>query len=256
MVYKENKLCAENSTRAFHFNRKNSVSCNTSKVARSSERATNNTFLLSEGITFARNEYPIPTRHPKSLEGFRRLLRALSNFIDTHTFSIDLTQDRHSDGVQWEFPRTGGGGGSGGTGFFNMDKKAIQRERKYYQYAFMVLLGIFFLTGPLVMKILGIMAAQSLLASKAALIIVGSVTLKKIFENGSSKPQVKVITLPLYDKYESEEDHDRKGYGYNQIPHRYGRHGHVRNNSPYSGYYNNERSEFAPIFYGKQKQNT
>ncbi|KAG5880476.1 hypothetical protein JTB14_026688 [Gonioctena quinquepunctata] len=230
-----------------------SLTCIANSAARTIEHSTNETLSLSQAIVLRRNQEPIPTRQAKSLDGFQRLLSAFSTFIDTHSFSIDLTQGRS---IGEKASKDGGGGGGGGGGLFNMNTKAMKKEKKYYQYAFMVLLGIFGLTGPLVMKILGIMAAQALLASKAALIIVGGVALKKIFNDGGSKSKVKVTTLPVYDKYESEEENDRISYAFNQIPYGYGPHGYDGSSNPYSGFSNHERSEPAAVFYGRRKQNT
>lgn len=122
----------------------------------------------------------------------------------------------------------------GDEGIFNFNSKAVKREKKYSKYAFLVLLGIFGLTGPLFMKILSIIAAQALMASKAALIIVGSIALKKLFEKKEDEPVVKVATLPLHDPYDDEDiKHDRlgfvggQGFGNKQRFHA----------SPYFGYY-------------------
>lgn len=89
------------------------------------------------------------------------------------------------------------------------------------------------MTGPLVMKVLAVMAAKALLAAKAALIIVGSVALKKLFERDHHEPSVKVHTIS-----HDEEDHDRvskyglAGYGYDSKPDSWQYY-----NSPYSSYY-------------------
>ncbi|CAG9825548.1 unnamed protein product [Phaedon cochleariae] len=219
-----------------------SISCLTEKASKTIENSMNETISLF-GVNLIRNEEKLNSREGKSLQGFNRVLKAISNFLDTHTFSIDLTEPR-SLSSEGGTPKKGGGGG-----FFNMNTKALRREKKYYQYAFMVLLGIFGLTGPLVMQVLGIMAAKSLLAAKTALIIVGGVALKKIFEHGGDKsPKVKITTLPLHqDKYESEEDHDRWGHGFNHIPYGYGYEG----NNPYSAYSTmNEKADYAPVIYG------
>ncbi|CAH1991905.1 unnamed protein product [Acanthoscelides obtectus] len=198
----------------------------------------------------------------------------MSDFITTHTITFDFGEGRFQDaGASGTARRRGGGGGGGGGGghggghgggqgvgevsFFN--HKEIKKEKKYYQYAFLVLLGIFGLTGPIVMKVIGIMAAKALMAAKAALIIVGGVALKKIFENRHEKPQVRVTTVPLH--HESEEDHydfedghehDRFGYSYNHIPHGDGYAAKMEANNPYSAYYsvNTMDNNFAPIYYG------
>ena len=62
--------------------------------------------------------------------------QALLNFLDTHEISLELGGARN-------FARKGGGYGEGygggGGGFIN--KKQLKKEKKYGQYAFMVLLG-------------------------------------------------------------------------------------------------------------------
>lgn len=71
------------------------------------------------------------------------------------------------------------------------------------------------------MKVLALMAAKAILAAKAALIIVGSVALKKLFEKDhTSEPAVKVHTIN-----HEEDEHDRIL--------KYGQY----YNNPYKGYY-------------------
>lgn len=112
------------------------------------------------------------------------------------------------------------------------------------------------------MKILSIIAAQAVMASKAALIIVGSVALKKLFEKKEEKPIVKVATVPLYDA--DEDDHDRLGTA--QGPSYLHNYQHEYVTSPYTTYYsgpsnehsyvkynnNNNNYEYAPVIYGKR----
>lgn len=252
-----------------------SVSCLSETVAKTIERSMNIDIQLFDGFKLLRNEKPIKARSAKSLDEWQRLTNAISNFLDTHTVSIDLTEGRSLEEDTQESGKAGGGGGglgggnSGGGGgkrrrggnkggdnggLFNMNSEAIQREKKYYQYAFMVLLGIFGLTGPLFMKLLGVIAAKALLAAKAALIIVGGVALKKIFEKGDHKPKVKVHTVPVYESLEDHHEHDRYGHEYKHLPLVYS--SPKSDNSPYSAYYsegtNDIESEFAPILYGSQ----
>lgn len=214
---------------------------------------------ISEGITFQRNKEANISRASKSLTGLKRLTTAISNFLTTHTVSMDLTKAEarslDDDPNLEERSGTGGGeggGGGGSGGLFNMNKKELRKEKKYYRYAFMVLLGIFGLTGPLVMKVLGVMAAHSLLAAKAALIIVGGVALKKIFEHSHEKPKVKVHTVPLHDSEEHEYDRVGQLPNYNYIPYRAYNSFTSTVNHPYSAYSNSD--DFAPVFYGTQKK--
>ncbi|KAJ8960970.1 hypothetical protein NQ318_020273 [Aromia moschata] len=213
-------------------------SCFSEKAAVAIERSIDWDVPLFDGVNLVRNGAKPNTKTRKSLNSFGRLRNALFDFIDTHALSISPAElVRGSAGLG-----RSGGGGSGG--IFNVDKKDLRKEKKYYRYAFMVLLGIFGLTGPLVMKILGVVAAHSLLAAKAALIIVGSVALKKIFERDEhKKPNIKVHTVQAHDS--EEQEYDRKDYAYNHIP--YGYSGYNSNHHPYSAYGNNN---FAPVFYG------
>lgn len=84
--------------------------------------------------------------------------------------------------------------------------RVSKREKRYFWYSMMVLLGIFGLTGPIVMKTLTLIAGKALIASKIALLMVGSVALKKIFANDiTNKNGIKVHThtIPI------EDEHDR-----------------------------------------------
>lgn len=206
------------------------------------ERALDWNIPLFDGVNWIRNEEKHDISQGRSLSGFSRLTAALSNFLNSHTFSFELDTtigsprklDRGGGGGGGEGGGFGGGGGGGGGGLLGFNKKAIQKEKRYMKYAFMVLLGIFGLTGPIVMKTLAIMAAKALLASKAALIIVGSVMLKKIFEHDShdKKSTIKVHTIPSYDH---DDDHDRISYN-NQ------------NNIPYSPYTSSYSSYSSPYY--------
>ncbi|CAG9853845.1 unnamed protein product [Phyllotreta striolata] len=233
------------------------VSCMSGRAAAKIEQFMDKTVPFFGDIRLVRNGERVNRRRSKSLDGVDKLLSVLSDFIDTHTFSIDLTNStaRPLDEGLSEARKGGGGGGGGGYGgggggggMFNM--KGIKKERQYYQYAFMVLLGIFGLTGPLVMKILGVIAAKSLLAAKAALIIVGSVALKKLFENNrNEKPKIKVTTLPIH---EEDDEHDRISYSFNHIPYGYVSYGF---NDPYSAHYpgnNINDNGFEPVTYSKK----
>lgn len=199
-----------------------------------------------------RNNNEIIFPKVRTQDSLEQLSNSIANFFDTHTFHINLSSSQDTGRK---------GGDDEGGGFFNFNSKAVKREKKYSKYAFLVLLGIFGLTGPLFMKILSIIAAQALMAAKAALIVVGSVALKKLFEKKEEKPIVKVATVPLYDE---EDEHDRLGYGQgqssyvNNYQNKYG-------SSPYSGYYsdsnennhinhnnNNNNYAYAPIIYRKR----
>ncbi|CAH1109068.1 unnamed protein product [Psylliodes chrysocephalus] len=215
------------------------VSCLASKAASEIEHSMNKNIPLFGDVKLLRNNEKIFSRRGRALDGVDRFFRAVSDFIDTHTFSIDLTNssaralDEDEDDDK-ELPKRGGGGGGGGGGFGG---------------------GIFGLTGPLVMKILGIMAAKSLLAAKAALIIVGSVALKKLFENNHhEKPKIKVTTVPIH---EEDDEHDRLSYSFNHIPYGYASYGFSPYyHEPYSAHHPgnsiSDNNDFEPVLYGKK----
>ncbi|XP_030753830.1 uncharacterized protein LOC115880689 [Sitophilus oryzae] len=125
-----------------------------------------------------------------------RLKEAITNFFTTHTVSVEL---------ETFTGRVLGKDGDGGGGFMN--KKQMKKEKKYINYTFMVLLGIFGLTAPLVMKVLGLIAAQALISAKAAMIIVGSIALKKIFEKDHQGTSVKVHKISAGH----DDEYDRMG---------------------------------------------
>ncbi|XP_044267661.1 uncharacterized protein LOC123013290 [Tribolium madens] len=144
---------------------RNAILCFANKAAKALERSMDWNVHFFDGVTFERNKEKAPESEARARTyGFGRLFKALNDFLNTHTLTLDLTK-----GETAVEARGGGGGGEGGGGGdegggFGGYKNAIKKEKKYMQYAFMVLLGIFGLTGPLMMKTLAIMAAKALLA--------------------------------------------------------------------------------------------
>ncbi|XP_044750391.1 uncharacterized protein LOC123310797 [Coccinella septempunctata] len=211
-------------------------SCFADKAASVLENYINSNVTLFDGIKLQRNGEPLNNlSDSRSLSPLARFTTTLYNFLDTHTVSLDLTDEGRSkkkkDNDEELDKATGGGGGGGGSllgglsGFGGSggggsggggSKGGMMSEVKYAKYAFMVLLGIFGLTGPIFMKTMAVIAAKALIASKAALIIVGSVALKKIFQKEHEKPVVKVHTI---HEDEHEDEHDRVYQ--NQIPYSY-----------------------------------
>lgn len=175
-------------------------SCLAERAAAAMERALDWDIPLFDGVTLARNEedfHNISTT--RAFSGFGRLSSAVSNFLDSHTLVVDLTDDQTDDSV--------------GEARGKEDKKKKKKEKKYASYAMMVLMGIFGLTGPLIMKTLALIAGKALIASKMALLIVGSVALKKLFEKEEKAPSVKVRTVEAKE----HDEHDRY-YNYNSTP--------------------------------------
>lgn len=220
------KKCTESPSR---------LSCFADKAASVLEKYINSNITLFDGIELQRNSEPFTNiSDSRSSTPFARFTTTLYNFLDTHTVSLDLTDEarskkRKDKEVDEESDKaSGGGGGGGGSSGGNLlgglggfgggggSKGGMMGEIRYAKYAFMVLLGIFGMTGPIFMKTLAVVAAKALIASKAALIIVGSVALKKIFHKENEKPVVKVHTI---HEEEHEDEHDR--IYQNQIPYSY-----------------------------------
>lgn len=181
--------------------------CLADKAAKAVERALDWDIPIFEGITLARNEEKLDNyTSPRSYTGISKLTTALSQFLQSHTLVVDLTSDEE-DAIG-----TARKGEGGGLDFGGGDKKSKKKEKKYASYAMMVMMGIFGLTGPLVLKALALIAGKALIASKMALLIVGSVALKKLFEKESNSPSVKVRTVK---EDHHHDDHDRLLYNYN-----------------------------------------
>lgn len=160
----------------------------------------------NSGVTLARNDEKLYNHSTaRSQSSFQRLAALVSQFLDSHTVVVDLT----GSGGDVETGRKDDEGYLGG------DKKGKKKEKKYASYAMAVLMGIFGLTGPLIMKTLALIAGKALIASKMALLIVGSVALKKLFEKEAHHPTVKVRT----EEHHREDGHDRL---YNPTPYSYG----------------------------------
>lgn len=174
-------------------------SCLAERAAAAMERALDWDIPIFEGVTFAKNEDFHNFSTSRSFSGFGRLSSAVSNFLDSHTLVVDLTEEPEEDSV--------------GEARGKEDKKKKKKEKKYAHYAMMVMMGIFGLTGPLILKTLALIAGKALIASKMALLIVGSVALKKLFEKEEHKPSVKVRTVEAKE----HDDHDRY-YNYNSTP--------------------------------------
>lgn len=192
-------------------NSESTYTCLAEKAAKAVERALEWDVPIFEGITLARNDEKLDNyTSARSLSGFGRLGSVVAKFLESHTLVLDLTPGDEDVGT--------GRKEEGGLGFG--DKKGKKKEKKYASYAMMVLMGIFGLTGPLVLKALALIAGKALIASKMALLIVGSVALKKLFEKESHSPSVKVRTV---QEEHHHDDHDRLLYNYTPTPYSYGK---------------------------------
>lgn len=171
-------------------------SCLAERAAVATERAINWDIPLFYGVTLARNENPVANETSRASSGFDRLSSAVGRFLNSHTLVMDLDEDT---------------GEEVGEARGKKDKKK-KKEKKFASYAMMVMMGVFALTGPLIMKTLALIAGKALIASKMALLIVGSVALKKLFEKEEKAPTVKVRTV---EPKEGSDDHERVFYAYN-----------------------------------------
>lgn len=185
---------------------KENYACFLNKVAKAIEKLINSDWELFDGIKFIRNDIDLNRQSRSYSGGLSRLLEAITDFLDTHTLYVDFTEDNVESRKTKESNNGVGFGSMGSLGLNTKQlKKGLKKEGKYVQYAFMVLLGIFGLTGPLMMNTLAILASKALIASKMALIIVGSIALKKIFEKDGEQGSVKVHTVHADD----DDNHDR-----------------------------------------------
>lgn len=196
--------------------------CLADKAARAVEMALDWDVPIFEGITLARNEEKLDNfTTPRAYNGISKLSSVLSKFLESHTLVVDLTPEDDVGSARKKEEGLDFGGG---------DKKGKKKEKKYASYAMMVMMGIFGLTGPLILKALALIAGKALIASKMALLIVGSVALKKLFEKESHSPSVKVRTV---QEEHHHDDHDRLLYNLNNANNYYSNN-YTPNNTPYN----------------------
>lgn len=172
------------------------VPCLAGKFSEIIERSINRDVELFDGFILKRDRDFIPDNRTavewRSFNGFSSLRRSLNDFLDSHVLSLDIGEPRkrkEKDG--------------GGYGFGKVDKK----NKKYLYYALTAVTGIFGLSVPIILKGLALVAGKALLASKAALIIIGSLALKKIFQ--SDKNEKESNPLKVHTHTLSLDDHDR-----------------------------------------------
>ncbi|KAI4464173.1 hypothetical protein MML48_3g00015908 [Holotrichia oblita] len=206
--FNKNVICIDNNSNIF-------ISCSAQKsftpclAGRFSEildKAVDHDLTIFDGFVLRRDKNVTINNTPnngRSFNGFSRLKRSLYNYLDSHILRLDISESRKSKD-----------GGVGYGGFAKVGK----RNRKYLYYALLAVTGIFGLSVPMILKGLSLVAGKALLASKAALIIIGSIALKKIFQSdkGDSASPVKVHThtVPIdeHDRY-----FDTSGYHYNRL---------------------------------------
>lgn len=199
------------------------ITCLAERAATALDRALDWDMPLVDGISLVRNNRSVSVSSSRGFSGIERLTSAMKNFMESHTLTVDLGEDSEDDDVDDVGEARGD----------KKDKKEKKKAKKFASYALMVMMGIFGLTGPLILKTLALIAGKALIASKMALLIVGSVALKKLFEKDDKAPSVKVRTVEA--KEGSHDDHDRVYYGYNNYDYYYN-----QNQTPYPAYnYNN-----------------
>ncbi|GJQ84689.1 hypothetical protein Trydic_g12708 [Trypoxylus dichotomus] len=175
------------------------------RFSRFLDNAVDSDVKLFDGFVLKRDATVLidsPSRQ-RSSNGFSSLRQSMYDFLDSHILRLDISEDRKS--------KDGGVSGYGGFG------KVGKKDKKYLYYALTAVTGIFGLSVPIVLKGLALIAGKALLASKAALIIIGSIALKKIFQSdkGESSPvKVHTHTVPIdeHDRY-----FDASGYPYSRF---------------------------------------
>lgn len=193
----ENGICANNRSTNIILNcaaAKSFTPCVAGRFSEMLDKAVDRDLTLFDGFVLKRDKNVTINNSPydgRSFSGFSKLKRSLYNFLDSHILRLDISESRKSKD-----------GGSRYGGFGKVGKK----DKKYLYYALVAVTGIFGLSVPMILKGLALVAGKALLASKAALIIIGSIALKKIFQSdkGSSSSPVKVHThtVPI-------DEHDR-----------------------------------------------
>lgn len=183
-------------------NCENDTSIYTCLAYRAIERISSKDIPLVDGIILKKQDDNLTSNvvhiDERGFHGTSGLKKILSRLLDTHYVHLDLTQNNYSDVNETsneEARRRGGGNRI----------RISRRERRYFWYSMMVLLGIFGLTGPIFMKTLTLIAGKALIASKIALLMVGSVALKKIFAHDNANKggiQVHTHTVPISDEHD------------------------------------------------------
>lgn len=170
-------------------------SCLANKAAIAMERISNEDVPLFNGIVLKKqHEDYFVNKTARSINGISKLRQVLLKFLNSHVLSLDLTRDNEEEHNEER---------AVGEGRRRNKFKISRKEKRHFWYSMVVLLGIFGLTGPLIMKTLTIIAGKALIASKIALLMVGSVALKKIFaQNNSNDVKVHTHTVPIYDEHD------------------------------------------------------
>ncbi|KAK5646616.1 hypothetical protein RI129_005080 [Pyrocoelia pectoralis] len=132
---------------------------------------------IFNGLVLTKTKKPIEAITKRSFtDGFSRLKSALKNFVGTHTLTLDLTPRSNEEGRQFGKKKGGKKGGGG------------------MELLMLPLFGIYGFIVPLVMKGLALIAGKALIAAKLALLIAGSVGIKKLFEKDHSHASIKVLS--------------------------------------------------------------
>ncbi|KAK4880395.1 hypothetical protein RN001_008541 [Aquatica leii] len=162
-------------------------SCLADKAAIIVEHLIPRNLTVFNGITLTKFKEIRKSRTPRKWDnGLNRFFSAIGNFLNTHKLTYDLSHDDAFEGRLYEGRKKGG-----------------KKGRDLY-YVMWIIFGIFGITVPVVMNALMVMAAKALLASKMALLIAGSIAIKKLFEQNHEQAKFKVVTHNSND-----EDLDR-----------------------------------------------
>lgn len=156
------------------FRKKLKLSCLTEKATQAVENSMDIDLQLIPGLVLARNDLPVlkytSSRDAKS--GIDRLTTALSNFMDSHSLTVE-----HAD-------------------------EARRRRRRRFGLLLTALLGAFGITNAMMLKGIGLIAGKALMVSKMALMIIGIIGLKKLFQKDEHhEPQV-VQVHTLHDEHD------------------------------------------------------
>lgn len=155
------------------FRKKLKLSCLTEKATQAVENSMDIDLQLIPGLVLARNDLPVITTSSRvTKSGMDRLTTALSNFMDAHSLTVEPADE------------------------------ARRRRRRRFGLLLTALLGTFGITGAMMLKGIGLIAGKALMVSKMALMIVGIIGLKKLFQKDEHHEAQVVQVHTLHDEHD------------------------------------------------------
>lgn len=104
--------------------------------------------------------------------GIDRLTTALSNFMDTHSLTLEYGDE------------------------------ARRRRRRRFGFLLTAMLGAFGITNAMILKSIALIAGKALMVSKMALMLISIIGLKKLFQKDDDKEPAVVQVHTLHDEHD------------------------------------------------------